>query len=274
MLQTLINNESLWRSGVFAVIFGLFAATEYYWPRRQPLSPLRQRWPNNLGLALLGSLSLRLLLPILAVGTAGIAVNNHWGLLNQIQLSLFWRCLIAIILLDLAIYAQHVLFHRIPVLWRLHRVHHSDTDFDVSNALRFHPIEIVLSMLIKMGLVMMIGVPPVAVVLFEIVLNGMAIFNHSNTQLPKALDRALRWMVVTPDFHRIHHSVHSFETNSNYGFNCSLWDRIFRTYTPQPRDGHRDMLIGLDVLRNPEEMRLDKLITQPFRDPTKKSQKP
>lgn len=271
MLDSLVDNETFWRLSIFAGVFISFALIERLWPRRTKNTRYIQRWPHNLGMAILGAFAVRLLLPILAVGTAAIAVKNGWGLLNQFELSLFWGCMIAILLLDFAIYTQHLVFHRVPLLWRLHRVHHSDTEFDVSNALRFHPIEIVLSMLIKMTLVVVIGAPPVAVILFEIILNGMAIFNHSNTRFPPALDRALRWFVVTPDFHRIHHSVHASETNSNYGFNSSLWDRIFQTYTPEPRDGHTDMKIGLPILRAKEELRLDKLLTQPFRNPIKRT---
>ncbi len=267
MLNSLIENEAFWRLGVFAGIFVSFALFERLWPRRIKNKTTLQRWPHNLGMAVLGSFSIRLLLPILAVGTAAIAVENGWGLLNQFELSLFWRCVIAIFLLDLAIYTQHLVFHRVPIFWRLHRVHHSDTEFDVSNALRFHPIEIVLSMLIKMLLVVVIGAPPVAVILFEIILNGMAIFNHSNSKIPLSVDKVLRWFIVTPDFHRVHHSVHASETNNNFGFNSTLWDRIFGTYTAQPRDGHTEMRIGLKVFRSDEELRLDKLITQPFRKP-------
>jgi sterol desaturase/sphingolipid hydroxylase (fatty acid hydroxylase superfamily) len=174
--------------------------------------------------------------------------------------------LIGFLALDLAIYAQHVAFHKVPVLWRLHRMHHADLDIDVSTGLRFHPIEIIISMLIKMAIVVLIGVPAVAVVAFEVVLNATSMFNHSNTAMPLWLDRVVRLIVVTPDMHRVHHSIKRHETDSNFGFNLPWWDRLFGTYRPQPEAGHDGMTIGLPIFRDPQELRLDRLITQPFRD--------
>ena len=266
MIESLIANEALWRLVMFASVFTIFGITERLWPRRKKLVQDIKRWPSNLALTVVDTFIARLLLPIMAVGTAAFAETNAWGLLNQFGLSQLMSSLIAIIFLDLAIYGQHVLFHHVPVLWRLHRVHHSDTEFDITNGLRFHPIEIVLSMLLKMLLVLVIGAPVVAVIIFEILLNATAMFNHSNTCIPQKLDKIIRLFLVTPDFHRVHHSVYPAETNSNYGFNTPIWDRLFATYTAQPRDGHTQMRIGLQSLRDQKELRLDRLLMQPFRD--------
>jgi sterol desaturase/sphingolipid hydroxylase (fatty acid hydroxylase superfamily) len=225
-----------------------------------------RRWPNNLGILVLDAVLVRLLIPVAAVGIAVIAAQNGWGLLNIMPWPAWLELLIGFLALDLAIYGQHVAFHKVPLLWRLHRMHHADLDIDVSTGLRFHPIEIVLSMLIKIAVVAIVGVPPLAVIAFEVVLNATSMFNHSNAAMPLWLDRVVRLIVVTPDMHRVHHSVLRQETDSNFGFNLPWWDRLFGTYRAQPQAGHDRMTIGLPVFRDRRELRLDRLITQPFRD--------
>ncbi|WP_298568967.1 sterol desaturase family protein [uncultured Aliiroseovarius sp.] len=240
--------ELILRLGTFLGLFALFATVEAKVPRRPRTQPRQTRWFTNLSIIVVDTLTLRLmnvLLPLLAVGAALDAAAQGWGLFNMITLSVWVEVIAAMVILDLAIWAQHLVFHKVPVLWRLHRVHHADRDFDVTTALRFHPVEIAASMIIKIGVVYLIGAPALGVILFEVVLNGSAMFNHANMRLPLGLDRWLRLILVTPDMHRVHHSVHRDETDSNYGFCLSIWDRIFKTYTDQPRDGHDDMVIGL-----------------------------
>ncbi|HEY5790469.1 MAG TPA: sterol desaturase family protein [Gammaproteobacteria bacterium] len=264
-MNALLANEAWVRLLAFAAIFAAMAAWEWQRPRRDREQPRRSRWPVNLGLLLIDGLLLRLLLPTAAVGIALLGEARGWGLLNNLALPGWLAVLLAVLLLDLAIYLQHVLFHAVPGLWRLHRVHHTDMEFDLTTALRFHPVEIVLSMLIKMGLVAALGAPALAVLLFEILLNGAAMFNHGNVYLPWEWDRRLRRVIVTPDMHRVHHSVRPVETNSNYGFNLSVWDRLFGTYRDQPRDGHTGMTIGLNEYREPAALDLPGLLLQPFR---------
>jgi sterol desaturase/sphingolipid hydroxylase (fatty acid hydroxylase superfamily) len=259
--------EVLIRLGSFLVLFAIFALAETLAPRRARVQPRAGRWFTNLTLVVIDSLTLRLmslLLPLLAVGAAIDAAREGWGLFNAFNLPVSLEVLAAFLILDFAIWAQHLLFHKIPALWRLHRVHHADRDFDVSTALRFHPIEIAASMLIKIGLVYLIGAPAIAVILFEVVLNGSAMFNHANWRLPLAVDRVLRLVLVTPDMHRVHHSVHRHETDSNYGFCLSIWDRWFGTYTAQPQDGHDDMVIGLEW-QDERPMKLGWSLMLPFR---------
>lgn len=246
MAEVLGVSETVVRFGSFAAVFAVMAIAEAARPRRVRNFPRSRRWVTNLGIVALDSLFIRLLFPLVAVGAAEIASARSIGLLNQIDLPPLVEGLIAVVLLDMAIYWQHVIFHKVPVLWRLHMVHHADPDFDVTTALRFHPIEIGLSMLLKIALVFLIGPSAVAVVVFEVVLNGMAMFNHANARLPAGLDRVLRLVVVTPDMHRVHHSTIQPETDSNYGFNLSIWDRVFGSYVGQPRGGHEGMAIGLD----------------------------
>jgi sterol desaturase/sphingolipid hydroxylase (fatty acid hydroxylase superfamily) len=237
---------------------------EWRQPRRILSLPRGRRWPANLGIIVVDSVVVRLVFPVLAVGMAGLAANQGWGLFNQPHAP-FWLAFIAsLLLLDLAIYAQHVVFHRVPWLWRLHRMHHTDLDFDVTTALRFHPLEIVLSMLIKLAAVVALGAPAVAVMLFEVILNATAMFNHGNVRLPLWLDRRLRWVLVTPDMHRVHHSVRVEETDSNFGFNLPWWDRLFGTYRDQPRAGHTGMTIGLEYFRDRRATALPQLLLQPF----------
>ncbi len=223
-----------------------------------------KRWPANLIIIVLDVLLVRLLLPAGAVGAAWWAGDLNFGLFNWLQWHDAASMIIAVIVLDLAIYGQHVLFHAVPILWRLHMVHHADREIDVSTGLRFHPIEIMLSMLIKISIVMLLGVPVMAVVIFEMILNAMAMFNHANVRLPLRLDAILRMLVITPDVHRIHHSIIKGETNSNYGFNLSCWDRLFGTYRAQPQSGHDNMIIGLEHLQNAPTHHLGFMLRLPF----------
>ncbi len=260
------NIELLVRVGAALSIFSALAAWEVLAPRRGMLIGRARRWPSNLGILVLDALLVRLLIPVAAVGMAVIAAQRGWGLLNITPWPTWLEVMFGFLVLDLAIYAQHVAFHKVPVLWRLHRMHHADLDIDVSTGLRFHPIEIILSMLIKIVVVVLVGVPAIAVIAFEVVLNATSMFNHSNAAMPGWLDRIVRLLVVTPDMHRVHHSILRYETDSNFGFNLPWWDRLFGTYRPQPEAGHDRMTIGLPIFRDPQELRLDRLITQPFRD--------
>ncbi len=254
------------RLGAFLSIFALMALWELRAPRRPLTVSKAVRWGSNLGLVVLNTVLLRLLFPAAAVGLAATAADQGWGLLNHHQVSPWVAVPLAVIAMDLAIWVQHVLFHAVPALWRLHRVHHADLDYDLTTGARFHPIEIALSMLIKLAAVAVLGPPVVAVILFEVVLNGMALFNHANVRLPLGLDRRLRWVLVTPDMHRVHHSVQADETNSNFGFNLSLWDRLLGTYRDQPRAGHEAMTLGIDHHRDPREVdRLPGMLALPFR---------
>lgn len=242
------------------------ALAEALAPRR-PLTQGRKRWPANLAIVVLNSVMARMLVPAGATGAAVWAAEQQFGLLNIIALPEHVAVVIAVILLDLVIYAQHLLFHALPVLWRLHMVHHADRDIDVTTGLRFHPVEILLSMLIKMSCVVLLGAPALAVVVFEVLLNGMAMFNHANVKLPERLDVVLRLLLVTPDVHRVHHSIIRQETNSNYGFNLSIWDRLFGTYRAQPAKGHLNMTIGLEDLQQQPTHALVYMLRLPFRKP-------
>jgi len=243
-----MEHEALIRLSIFLGLFALFASIETWFPRRARNQPRRERWFTAWSITALNTLTLRLmavLLPLLAVGAAADAQTQGWGLLNLIALSGWLEILMAVLVLDFAIWFQHLVTHKVPLLWRLHRVHHADRDMDVTTAIRFHPVEIALSMLIKIGVVYALGPAAVAVVIFEVMLNGTAMFNHANMRLPLALDRVVRLILVTPDMHRVHHSVHRHEHDSNYGFALSIWDRMFGTYIAQPEAGHDDMRIGL-----------------------------
>jgi sterol desaturase/sphingolipid hydroxylase (fatty acid hydroxylase superfamily) len=239
----------------FAGVFLVMVLWEFLAPRRQQAVPRSARWPSNLGLVALNTLLMRLVLPTTAVGVALAAQANGLGVLNLLHIPDAVAFALALVLLDLAIYLQHVLFHKVPWLWRLHRMHHADVEVDATNGLRFHPIEILLSMAIKFAVILFVGVPAAAVVVFEVLLNGLAVFNHSNVVLPERLDRKLRWFVVTPDMHRIHHSWYAEECNSNYGFNLTWWDRLFGTYRSFPRDGQVLMTLGLPEWRQRQWLR-------------------
>jgi sterol desaturase/sphingolipid hydroxylase (fatty acid hydroxylase superfamily) len=255
------------RLAAFAGVFSVMALWELLAPRR-PLAVGRSpRWPSNLGILVADVLAVRLLLPTAAAGVALVAAERGFGLFHVIGLPFWLAAPIGFLALDLVIYGQHVMFHHVPWLWRLHRMHHADLDIDVTTGVRFHPVEILLSLVIKIATVALLGIPAAAVVCFEVVLNATSMFNHANASLPRWLDRVARLILVTPDMHRVHHSVLRQETDSNFGFNLPWWDRLFGTYRPEPRAGHDGMTIGLPVFREPGELRLDRLLTQPVRAP-------
>lgn len=265
MSSFLLSHEPAIRLGAFAGIFAVMALWEALAPRRRQVIGRWQRWPGNLGIVVLDSVLVRLLFPTAAVGVALYAEAHGWGLLHVLKAPNWLALGAAVLLLDLAIYLQHVLFHAVPALWRLHRMHHTDLEFDLTTGARFHPLEILLSLGIKLGVVVALGAPATAVLVFEVLLNATAMFNHSNVRLPLPLDRLLRRCLVTPDMHRVHHSWHPDETNANFGFNLPWWDRLFGTYRAQPRDGHTGMTIGIHQFRDPRELRLDRMLWQPFR---------
>jgi sterol desaturase/sphingolipid hydroxylase (fatty acid hydroxylase superfamily) len=264
--QYLTNFEQLIRLSAFLGVFGAVALWEALAPRRHLALHRLARWPHNLGLLAVDIITLRLLAPGAAIAVAIAGEAKGWGLLNALPLPLWAATVVAVVLLDLTIYFQHVMFHAVPTLWRLHRVHHADLDFDVTTGIRFHPLEIVISTGIKCAAVAAIGAPVVAVLVFEVLLNATAVFNHATASLPQHFERWLRLLVVTPDMHRVHHSVQYDESSSNFGFNLPWWDRIFGTYRTQPKAGHEAMTIGVDAFRAPQELRLDRLLMQPFRD--------
>lgn len=244
--------------------FLLVAVWEKRSPRRKLTVSKKKRWYCNLGLIFLNSIFLKIAFPIAAMGMAVTAQQRGWGIFNYFQLPTLVSLFLSLLILDFSIYLQHVIFHTVPILWRLHMIHHTDLDIDISTGVRFHPIEIFLSMLIKMAVVAAIGSPVLAVLVFEITLNATAMFNHGNIYLPRKLDRSLRLLLVTPDMHRVHHSVIIRETNSNYGFNFPWWDRIFQTYRAQPMDGHTDMTIGISQFRKTEQVTFLRLLLLPF----------
>jgi sterol desaturase/sphingolipid hydroxylase (fatty acid hydroxylase superfamily) len=266
MSDILLVNEPFVRLLAFAGIFAAMTAWEVLAPRREQKLARGMRWPSNIGVVVVDTILVRLVFPTTAVGLALLADAREWGLFHALGLRMWASVPLAVIALDLAIYLQHVLFHAVPALWRLHRMHHADQEIDVTTGARFHPIEILLSMGIKLGVVAALGAPAVAVLLFEVLLNATSMFNHSNVRMPVRFDRVLRWVVVTPDMHRVHHSIVARETNSNFGFNLPWWDRLFGTYRDQPAAGHEAMTIGIEQFRDPAEQRLDRMLTQPFRD--------
>jgi len=264
MRDALLACDPFIRLGASGAVFALMAAWELLGPRRRQAIGRGVRWPGNLGVVVVDTLLVRLVFPATAVGLALVAEAHGWGLFNTIALPAWIAVVSSVILLDLAIYFQHVLFHAVPALWRLHRMHHADLEFDVTTGLRFHPFEILLSMMIKLAVVAALGAPALAVLIFELLLNATSMFNHGNIRIPQALDRVLRWFLVTPDMHRVHHSIVSRETNSNFGFNLPWWDRLFGTYRAQPAAGHDAMTIGIEQFRDPHELRLDRMLLQPF----------
>jgi sterol desaturase/sphingolipid hydroxylase (fatty acid hydroxylase superfamily) len=265
MHEVLFAYEPVIRLGAFAGVFLAMAAWEFAVPRRPQAIGRGWRWPNNLGVVVVDTALVRVLLPVTAVGLAVLAERRGFGLFNVVALPGWIAVTASVVVLDLAIYLQHVLFHAVPGLWRLHRMHHADLEIDVSTGVRFHPIEIVLSMLIKLAVVGALGAPPLSVLVFEVLLNATSMFNHANVRIPPAIDRVLRWLVVTPDMHRVHHSILVRETNSNFGFNLPWWDRLFGTYRAQPAAGHEAMTIGIEQFRDPRELGLDRMMLQPFR---------
>ncbi len=259
-------NEPAIRLGFFLGTFAAVALWEVLAPKRALLVSKAYRWASNIGLVVLNTVIIRLLFPLAAVGLAAFCAENGWGLINHFQVPSWLAIPLAVIAMDFVIWLQHVMVHAVPALWRLHRVHHADLDYDVTTGARFHPIEIILSMLIKFATIVVLGPPVVAVVIFEVLLNATSMFNHGNIRLPQALDRILRWLVVTPDMHRVHHSIEDDETNSNFGFNLTWWDRLFGTYREQPRGGHTGMTIGIRDFTDPREVdRLDGMLWLPFK---------
>lgn len=257
--------EAWIRLGAFAGVLAVLAALEVLAPRRRQLVGRRRRWPGNLGLVALDTLILRLLFPAAAVGAALLTERQGWGVFNAVELPAWLEIAVAVVLLDLVIYAQHVLFHSVPALWRIHRVHHADLELDVTTGLRFHPVEIVTSMGIKIAAVIAVGASPLAVLIFEVVLNATAMWSHANIRLPAPVDRMVRHVLVTPDMHRTHHSVVPRETHSNFGFNLAWWDRLFGTYRVAPQAGHEGMTIGVPQFRSRGELRLHRMLLQPLR---------
>jgi len=260
--------EPIIRLAAFAGVFITMAVWEFIVPRRKQAIGRGRRWPNNLGVVVVNTLLVRIIFPTTAVGLALLAEARGFGLFNATALPAWFAVVASVVILDLAIYLQHVLFHAVPALWRLHRMHHADLEFDVSTGLRFHPVEILLSMLIKFAVVAALGAPALSVLVFEVLLNATSMFNHANVRIPLGIDRVLRWLVVTPDMHRVHHSILARETNSNFGFNLPWWDRLFGTYRAQPAAGHETMTIGIEQFREPRELRLDRMLVQPFRGDT------
>jgi len=257
--------DGLERLAIFIAVLLIMIALELLIPRRQLRHSRWQRWSANFSLSLLSMVLMRFTIASAALFAATIASENKWGLLNHIDLGIGMQFILSIVLLDLAIYGQHRASHQWPWLWRLHKVHHTDLDFDVTTAIRFHPIEILLSMCYKVVCILIIGVNPVAVIIFEIILSSCALFNHSNVKLPLAIDKVLRLVLVTPDMHRVHHSVIQTETDSNYGFSMSVWDRLFGSYVAQPKLGHNNMTIGLSQYQHIDDVSVSRLLLMPFK---------
>ncbi len=261
----ILENEVPIRLGFFFGMLLLVALWEIRAPRRILSQPKGLRWLHNLGLTFSNSLLLRILFPAAAVGVAVFAGEQGWGLFNYYHFPLIVSATVSVILMDGIIYLQHVMVHAVPLLWRVHRVHHADLDYDVTTGSRFHPVEILLSMLIKFATILLLGPPVVAVVIFEVLLNATSMFNHGNLRLPEKVDRVLRLFLVTPDMHRVHHSIADDETNSNFGFSLPWWDRLFGTYKAQPDAGHEGMTIGIDRFRDPARVeRLPGMLLLPF----------
>jgi sterol desaturase/sphingolipid hydroxylase (fatty acid hydroxylase superfamily) len=259
-----MSSETLIRLGFFAGVFAIVAILEILAPRRVLTTSKSRRWFANLTLIALNPLSVRLVFPVVPMGMALLATERNWGLLNNLDLPFWMKTALGVIALDLTIYFQHVLHHAVPLLWRLHMVHHADLEYDLTTGLRFHPIEIIVSMALKIAGVMALGPPVLAVLIFEVTLNATAMFNHSNIHIPVRADQLIRLFLVTPDMHRVHHSVVIHETNSNYGFAFPWWDHIFGTYQDQPVQGHHTMTIGLSQFRDIKKQTLFQLLIMPF----------
>jgi sterol desaturase/sphingolipid hydroxylase (fatty acid hydroxylase superfamily) len=265
MYDLLLAYEPYIRLAAFGGVFSVMAVWEFIGPRRKHVIGRVRRWPNNLGVVAVNTLLVRILFPTTAVGLALLAEARGFGLFNVVALPAWVGVVASVVILDLVIYLQHVLFHAVPALWRLHRMHHADLEFDVSTGLRFHPIEILLSLVIKFAVVAALGAPALSVLIFEVLLNATSMFNHANARIPLGIDRVLRWLVVTPDMHRVHHSILARETTSNFGFNLPWWDRLYGTYRAQPAAGHEAMTIGIEQFRDARELGLDRMLVQPFR---------
>ncbi|MFT5510597.1 MAG: sterol desaturase/sphingolipid hydroxylase (fatty acid hydroxylase superfamily) [Hyphomicrobiaceae bacterium] len=268
--------EAIWRIGAFIAVFAIMAALESVSPKRRLTYQRLTRWRTNFGIVLLGSLAVRAMamlpgllgaaaVPLVAVSAAFLAADRGWGLLNTVALPAWLEIIVTLLVLDFAIWLQHLASHKIPMLWRLHRMHHADVEFDVTTAIRFHPIEIALSMLYKVLWVLVLGPSVLAVIIFEVILSSCALFNHANVALPLGLDRLLRTLIVTPDMHRVHHSTEQAEHDTNYGFNLSVWDRLFATYKAQPDAGHVGMTIGLKPYQSDAPTRFGWSLWLPFK---------
>ena len=268
------QQEATIRLCVFLGVLVFIAVVEAVIPRKKRTHSRIFRWSNNIALTVLNTVVVRLVLPLSAVAVAEIALQKQWGLLHFFNLPTWANILIAVVSLDLLIYFQHVLSHSIGMFWRLHRVHHADHDIDVTTGLRFHPLEILISMLIKMAAIVLLGALPLAVIIFEVVLNATAMFNHGNMNLPIWFDKILRLFLVTPDMHRIHHSIERDETDSNYGFNLPWWDHLFKTYRAEPRLGHDKMKNGLPEFPGSDVQRLDVMLLLPLSDNKQTDEKP
>ena len=266
MGEFLVEHTDQSRLISFFSILVLMAVLEFFLPRRKVNAERSVRWVSNIVIVVLDSVIARIILPTTTIAVALYAEKNGFGLFNLIHVGDWLGVIACVLILDVLIYGQHIIFHKVPWLWRFHRMHHSDTHIDVTTGIRFHPVEIILSLLIKFAAIIVLGVPALAILLFEIILNATAMITHSNLRIPIGLDKVLRCIFVTPDMHRVHHSVHRYETDSNYGFNFSIWDRLFGTYIDQPQDTHDKMLIGIKLFRSKREQMLDKLLTQPFRN--------
>ncbi|CZF77937.1 sterol desaturase family protein [Grimontia marina] len=266
MLSFVESQESIFRLLTFFSFFGVMAAAEWLFPKRTLTVSKAKRWLNNIALMMLNTAVLRAIFPLAAAGFAAWCSRQGIGLFNILDAPLWLSVILSIVILDGIIWFQHKLFHTVPLLWRLHAVHHADRDLDVTSGARFHPIEILLSMLIKFVAIALLGVPVVAVILFEVILSGMALFNHSNVAIPLSIDRWVRKVLVTPDMHRVHHSIHRYESDSNFGFNLAIWDRLFNTYRAQPEEGHYGMTIGIKSQREEKHVVwLTGLLALPFR---------
>lgn len=266
LTDMLLTHEPVIRGAVFIVILLAVAVWEIVAERRHQSISRRQRWPANLAIVVLDTMVVRLVFPLAGVGAAFLASERGWGLFNIVETPVWLALVLSVLILDLAIYFQHRLFHAIPWLWRLHRMHHADLEFDVTTGLRFHPLEILISMGIKLIAVMLLGAPAVSVIIFEVILNATSMFNHGNVNLPASVDRWLRFLLVTPDMHRVHHSIVRRETDSNFGFNIPWWDRLFGTYIDQPTGGHLKMVIGIEQFRDSNDLRLGRMLLQPFKN--------
>ncbi len=264
MINTIEQNEPTIRLAVFGGVLILMLILETLFPRKARTQNRGLHIATNLGIVVLYTLVMRVLFPVAAMGTAVYAASKGWGLLNLFEMPVWAHILISAVLLDMAVYWQHVASHKIPMIWAFHKMHHADRDIDATTGIRFHPVEIVLSMLYKMVIVLILGPHVIGVFIFEVVLNGSAMFNHANIRLPLWLDKIVRILFVTPDMHRVHHSVIVKETNSNYGFNLSIWDKLFGSYIAQPKEGHDKMTIGLSEYQTDDPSHIVWCLKLPF----------
>jgi sterol desaturase/sphingolipid hydroxylase (fatty acid hydroxylase superfamily) len=262
----LLGNDPAIRLGFFLGMFALIAAWELFAPRRVLEVSKPVRWTHNISIAIINVLLVRVLFPSAAVGVSVFANERGIGLLNMFPIPYALAFMLSLLALDLTMYVVHLMFHAVPALWRVHRMHHADVDFDVTTGARFHPIQILLALLIKFAVIFVLGPPVMAVLVFEAVFNALSLFNHANVRIPSTVDRVLRWFLVTPDMHRVHHSIEATETNSNFSFVLPWWDRLFGTYLAEPAGGHERMTIGVDQFRTERDFWLDRMLLQPFRD--------